>query len=1057
MTTETTGQLPENDTAVPLLDLRATDPDGDDSRINYAITAGDTNRVFRLTRKQKQDTVGGAIHYVSLDYAGPAQNYEALFTPSAFATLTVRATDESSLTVDRTVTISVTDVNERPTVIGPSTISFAEDSTDDVASYYVSDPDAGQEYDWFMLGVDGGYVDIYASVDTRSVRTLFFVQPNYERKTSYALQVKVIDNGTPPLSHSLDVTVTITDANDAPKFTEGNSAVRSLPENSAADVDVGAAVGATDEDGDTLAYSLAGTDAASFSIDPATGQLSTKAGVTYDFETKRSYSLTVTATDTGDPALAGTIPVTVSLTDVNEKPVVSGNTAIDYAENGADAVATYTVTDLDAASDNTISLEGTDKASFSISAEGVLTFKAPPDFENPADSGTDNVYAVTVTATDSNDSTLSHSLPLTVTVTDVNEPPVFSAETYAFSVSENTAPWTTFGTVMATDPDAGDSALHAITAGNTGGKLSIDGFAGLILVRYALDHETTPTYTLTVKATEFDKPAALSDTATVTITVTDVNEKPVFTDGEGATREVPENSKADVDVGAPIAATDPEEGTLTYFLSGADAASFAIDPETGQLSTKSGVIYDYETKSSYSVTVTATDDADPALSADIPVTIALSDVPTYYRQKRTWTGRNLDNSADVTLTTYGSWSTSSSPPQDASNITSTESIEPKNSTGKVRKRITWTDNNGNYAYQFTEWYSPTSTEYREVKRWSDDLGITTGPWSTNPNPSGAPNVGNSNWFEYRDNGGKGGSWTWEERVKVTWTNPQTGASTAIYGPWVDRGGSHPDNDPPAPPGSSGSMPSHEPSYEREDPETRPVAPPDFEYVPTNGPSENRVDKESQEFVPAGYRQVRMWTGRNLDNSADVTLTTYGSWSTNSTPPSDAPDITKSEPTIETRSEDSKVRKIIIWRGEDGNKAYQVSQWHSPDPAYRYRKVKSWNHGCGNTYGSWSSNSNGGSAPGELQYLGRTVLFKVWGGWSYDDQYRSDTVNNCGIRSGRVSSPDQTPSPPPKPTSTHSVESEEVAPAETPTYIPSSDPTANSPTIGVSPDDQSSDN
>ena len=313
-TTETTGELPENDTAESLVDLRATDPDGADSQISYAITAGDKT-VFSLTAKQT-----GTLHYVSLDYAGSAQNYEALTNPATFATVTVRATDESGLTVDRTVTISVTDVNERPTVSGPSSISYAEDSTADLATFTVSDPDAGQKYNWTMSGVDGGYVDIYASVATTSARTLFFVQPNYENKTSYALQVKVTDNGNPPLTGTLDVAITITDANDAPEFTEGASATRSLPENSAANVNVGAAISATDEDGDTRTYSLKGTDAASFTIDSATGQLSTKVGVTYDYETKRSYSVTVTATDTGSPALADSITVTVNLTDVNEAP-----------------------------------------------------------------------------------------------------------------------------------------------------------------------------------------------------------------------------------------------------------------------------------------------------------------------------------------------------------------------------------------------------------------------------------------------------------------------------------------------------------------------------------------------------------------------------------------------------------------------------------------------------------------------------------------------------------------------------------------------------------------
>ena len=53
----------------------------------------------------------------------------------------------------------------------------------------------------------------------------------------------------------------------------------------------------TDGDSDTLAYALAGTDAASFTLDTATGQIKTKTGVTYDYETKISYEVTVTVSD----------------------------------------------------------------------------------------------------------------------------------------------------------------------------------------------------------------------------------------------------------------------------------------------------------------------------------------------------------------------------------------------------------------------------------------------------------------------------------------------------------------------------------------------------------------------------------------------------------------------------------------------------------------------------------------------------------------------------------------------------------------------------------------
>ena len=72
------------------------------------------------------------------------------------------------------------------------------------------------------------------------------------------------------------------------------------------------------------------------------------------------------------------------VTDVNEAPVITGDAALNYAENGTAAVATYSATDPESAT-ITWSLEGDDAADFEISTGGVLTFGSPPDYENPAD------------------------------------------------------------------------------------------------------------------------------------------------------------------------------------------------------------------------------------------------------------------------------------------------------------------------------------------------------------------------------------------------------------------------------------------------------------------------------------------------------------------------------------------------------------------------------------------------------------------------------------------------------------------------------------------------
>ena len=115
-----------------------------------------------------------------------------------------------------------------------------------------------------------------------------------------------------------------------------------------------------------------------------------------------------------------------SITDggqVNTHPPVftSGATAtVAYAENATTAITTVVATDADAGQTVTFTLSGgADASKFSITPAGVLTFKTAPDFEMPADTGSDNEYEVTITATDGQPSPMTAMQALTITVTDV--------------------------------------------------------------------------------------------------------------------------------------------------------------------------------------------------------------------------------------------------------------------------------------------------------------------------------------------------------------------------------------------------------------------------------------------------------------------------------------------------------------------------------------------------------------------------------------------------------------------------------------------------------------
>ena len=206
---------------------------------------------------------------------------------------------------------------------------------------------------------------------------------------------------------------------------------RKVAENTPAGRNLGAAFTASDS-GDVLTYSLAGLicEADLFSINRATGQLSTKAKLDYEDTAQvgqdRELVVIVTATDPfGEEAM---VTVTITVTDVNEAPTLTaGATSIDRAEDITTlTVASYTATDADRIGNQPESLEwslsGADSSKFSITA-GALTFKAAPaplpDYESPGDSNRNNVYEVTVVVTDSKGN--SDERDVTVKVTNVEE------------------------------------------------------------------------------------------------------------------------------------------------------------------------------------------------------------------------------------------------------------------------------------------------------------------------------------------------------------------------------------------------------------------------------------------------------------------------------------------------------------------------------------------------------------------------------------------------------------------------------------------------------------
>ena len=260
--------------------------------------------------------------------------------------------------------------------------------------------------------------------------TATYTDPQGSGKTAVATTAnKVV------VSRSTNTPPVFKDADDM-ELTSGIT--RAVAENTPKGVVVGAPVAATDSEGDVLTYTLSGTGAGSFSIDVATGQLRTSAAL--NEEGDDTYTVEVTATDPyvrDEPdTYSDMIEVTINVTNVDEDPKLTGPASVRVTEEitplgEAVVVSTYEPTPMYAATDDedrikspavpvVLTKSGPDAALFELSAQdGVLNFTNPPNFEAPKDVGKDNVYNITVVATDSDGQT--DEMDVIVTVANVEE------------------------------------------------------------------------------------------------------------------------------------------------------------------------------------------------------------------------------------------------------------------------------------------------------------------------------------------------------------------------------------------------------------------------------------------------------------------------------------------------------------------------------------------------------------------------------------------------------------------------------------------------------------
>ena len=427
-------------------------------------------------------------------------------------------------------------------------------------------------------------------------------------------------------------------------------------------------VSADSEDGptDTLTYAITGIDAGfegTFAIDSGTGEITVAIPANLNFENKTSFTVEVQVTDSKGDGLGGaglvtTENITINVVDVNEAPVFAVNPYMLTVEenstnptivSGGPIVATDVDID-DQGTNLTYSISGGTGASlFDINpTSGVVTVKAGAmlDYE------TTNSYTLDITVTDKLDGDSNGEVgavnmvtqTATVTLIDVNEAPVITSGNMV-NVAENSANGTVVTTVTATDVDEDDPPFTFSITGGTGvGVFDIDMTNGKVTVidSAALNFEGgTTSFTLDIEVTDNldgnglgEVGMALSDSYTLTINVTDVNDAPEVV--AAPTLQIDENAAVSTAVttdGSIVADltdyfTDEDMDTLTFSITGGNNGAFAISGNNIVVADSSKL--DFETTASFTLTVVATDDGVGMLTAqqdiDIDV-INLNELP----------------------------------------------------------------------------------------------------------------------------------------------------------------------------------------------------------------------------------------------------------------------------------------------------------------------------------------------------------------------------------------------------------------------------------------------
>jgi VCBS repeat-containing protein len=392
-----------------------------------------------------------------------SSTFQAIFSqvtgPLGTRMISVTANDTSLNTTRIASPLRVTNAGEALMITSGESVNAPENQTAVLTvTTNASNPSS------VMFSIVGGADQTQFSIDNDG-RLAFVVSRDFEFPTDtdgngvYEVGVQA-SNGSSSVMQMIRVTVT--NRNESPVIT--SSATINTPENRISVM----TIAASDPDaGTTLQFSIVGgADHSRFAIG-SQGLLTFVTSPNFesplDADGDNIFEVTVQVSDS---LLAARQTIRVTVTNLNETPMITSGTAFNASENQT-AVGTITASDPDSGTTLIFGIVGgADRTKFSLTSGGVLTFSAPQNFEMPTDANIDGIHEVIVQVTDG---VLTATQAITVTITNVNETPAITTSS-PITIPENQ---TFVATISGQDPDAGSSLAFSLVGGADQSKFSI--------------------------------------------------------------------------------------------------------------------------------------------------------------------------------------------------------------------------------------------------------------------------------------------------------------------------------------------------------------------------------------------------------------------------------------------------------------------------------------------------------------------------------------------------------------------------------------------------------